>query len=215
MNTVVETYLIEEVESLIYDNEKLDNWNDIVNGLGLEGQKKLSKPEKSPIPFLNMNTKLTNTFQTLCPSRVEIKDFCATPIPVEILELVSLAVRENYFQEIQVWWDEKSIDPVVVGRTGYWYECEWFQNSNHAIKGMEFPSKEAAIEAGARQAMFYETAKYLIGKWADVKHSFEELKEMAKKRYIATESNSIKKTIKDEQRKLDDLEYTAFEMFGI
>jgi len=38
MKTVVETFVVEETASLIYDNEQLDNWNSIVEELGLKGQ---------------------------------------------------------------------------------------------------------------------------------------------------------------------------------
>lgn len=38
--TIVETFVIEETQELIYDNEKLDNWNTMVKDLGLNGQTK-------------------------------------------------------------------------------------------------------------------------------------------------------------------------------
>ena len=54
----------------------------------------------------------------------------------------------------------------------------------------------------------------MLGKWADVKHSFEELKEMATKRFIAQEGNTFRKQIKEAQRGLDDLETSAFDKFN-
>lgn len=215
MNTVVETFVIEEVESLIYDNEKLDKWNSIVENLELQGQKQIIKPEKSPIPFLNMNADLVNVFNTLCPRSIDIKDFSVTPIPVEILDLVALSVRENYFKEIEVWWDDKTPDPVVIGKTGFWYEPHWYSDSNKSLKELKFESKQEAIKSGAKHPCLSETGKYLIGKWGDVKHSFEQLKEMARKRFIAVESIELKRRIKEAQRAIDDLEQTAFEKFGV
>lgn len=215
MNTVVETFVIEEVESLIYDNEKLDKWNTIVENLELQGQKQIVKPEKSPIPFLNMNSDLVNVFNTLCPRTTDIKNFAVTPIPVEILDLVALAVRENYFNNIEVWWDDKTPDPVVIGMTGHWYEPTWYGDSDKSLNGRHFETKEELVKAGGKHPSFSETGKYLIGKWGDVKHSFETLKEMARKRFIAMESIEFKRRIKEAQRGLDDLEQSAFDRFGI
>ena len=215
MNTVVETFVIEEVESLIYDNEKLDKWNSIVENLELQGQKQIVKPEKSPIPFLNMNSDLVNVFNTLCPRTTDIKNFAVTPIPVEILDLVALAVRENYFNNIEVWWDDKSPDPVVIGMTGHWCEPTWYGDSDKSLNGQRFETKEELVKAGGKHPTFGETGKYLIGKWGDVKHSFEQLKEMARKRFIVMESIEFKRRIKEAQRGLDDLEQSAFDRFGI
>ena len=44
MKTVVETFVIEETQELIYDNEKLDKWNKYVEELGLTGQTKIITP---------------------------------------------------------------------------------------------------------------------------------------------------------------------------
>ena len=214
MNTQVETFVIEEVESLIYDNEKLDKWNSIVDNLELQGQRNIVKPDKSPIPFLNMNADLINVFNTLCPRSIDIKSFSVTPIPVEILDLVALAVSEKYFNNIEVWWDDKTPDPVVIGMTGHWEERMWYEDSNKSLKD-RFQSKEEAISAGAKHPSFSETGKYLIGKWGDVKHSFETLKEMARKRFIAMESIEFKRKIKEAQRGLDDLEQSAYDRFGV
>ncbi|MFA5234148.1 MAG: hypothetical protein WC390_07095 [Sulfurimonas sp.] len=37
MKTIVETFIIEETAELIYDNDKLDKWNELVDTLGLQG----------------------------------------------------------------------------------------------------------------------------------------------------------------------------------
>ena len=120
MKTTVETYLVEEVSELIYDGEKLDRWNDLVAQLGLTGQRSVVKPEKSPIPFLIMNEQIKAVFETLCPNKVDVSEYNQMPIPVEILDLISLSVKEEYFGEIQIWYDEKQKDPVCVGKEASW-----------------------------------------------------------------------------------------------
>lgn len=214
MKTVVETFVIEETEALIYDNEKLEKWNDHVAALGLAGQTKVAKPEKSPIPFLCLNMSLQEILNELCPRHVNVKEYDKTPIPVEILDLVALSVREEYFQDIQVWYDDRTPDPAVVGLVGHWYEIQWYDNSNRSIREERFKTESEAKEAGAKHPTFQLTSAYLLGKWGDVKQSFDELRERAVKRFISRNSAELNKRIKDAQREMDDLQHTAFERFG-
>lgn len=216
MKTVVETYLIEETVDLIYDNEKLEKWNSIVEELGLSGQTQIVKPEKSPIPFMHMKQSFENIFQTLCPAKRKINQYDLTPIPLEILELVALSTREQYFNDIEVWYDDKAPDPVAVGIV----YTNWYVEAHGKAEKSGFPTKKEAEEyantIGGGKVSFYSwyNKKYLIGRWGDVKHSFEELKEMATKRYITQNEVTIKQQIKDAERQLVDLETTAFNMFN-
>lgn len=214
MKTVVETFLVEEVTELIYDNEQLDKWNSLVGELGLEGQTKVVKPEKSPIPFLYLNNGMKNVFTTLCPSKVHITQFDKTPIPVEILDLVALSNKENYFQRIEIWYDDKNPDPACVG-----IKEDWAINGNNLPDGLpRFDNqndcdkyiKENDID-GESYHYSWQDNHYLLGKWADMKHSLDELKEMARKRYITEKENNIKKKIRDYNRKLEDIETAAID----
>lgn len=217
MKTVVETFVIEETASLIYDNDKLQKWNDMVSELGLTGQTKICKPERSPIPFMHLKQSMVNVFQCLCPRISRVEDYGITPIPVEILELIALSKREGYFDHIQIWYDDKSPDPACIGLK---YTTFYSYNKSGSLK-TSFTSKEDAIsdsinEGYDKEQKYYATnaTHYLLGKWADVRHSFEELKEMAKKRFIDSEGNELRKTIKESERKLSDLESSAFDKFN-
>ena len=190
MNTVVETFYVSETINLIHDNEALTKWNEKVEELKLTGQKEVVKEDKSPIPFLWMNSAIVSTFETLCPTKVDIKKYDKTPIPVELLEVVSLCVKEDYFDCIKVWYNEKQKDPVIVGYV--------------AKKGEK--KEDWQFE--------YYGQKYLIGRWADVKASLDQLIERAKKVFIQSETFDLKREIKDRQRKLEDLEQLAHDKFG-
>jgi hypothetical protein len=157
---------------------------------------------------------LVNVFETLCPKKVEISQYSQSPIPVEILSAISLSKKESYFTKIEIWYDEKTPDPVCIGLKGYWYEIDWYSNSNPNLKGYQFNTKQDVLDAGGRNPNHYDQAKYLIGKWGDVKYSFQELKKMASARYKSEKRFEIKKQIKDAERKLDDLEIEAFDRFG-
>lgn len=187
--TTVETFFIEETVDLIHDNEALDRWNERVSELQLEGQKSVVKEDKSPIPFLWMNSAIVSTFETLCPTKVDIAKYDKSPIPVELLDVVALCVKENYFNSIKVWYNEKEKDPVIVGYL-------------------------AASGKTSDWELNYYAQKYLIGRWADVKASIDQLVDRAKKLFIHSETINLKQEIKERQRKLEDIEFTAETKFG-
>jgi len=216
MKTIVETFLIEETVDLIYDNEQLDKWNNYVDELGLKGQTMIIKKEKSPIPFMHLKKSYVNICKALCPREVDIKDYNISPIPVEILDLVALSYKEGYFRKVLVWYDDKSPDPFVVGMN---YE-RYYSHKDDGGLNKYFNTLEEALKDQHENGWFkrepYGTNPiyYLIGKWADVKHSWEELKDMATKRFIAEKGHEYNKAIIDAKRGLEDIESEAFEKFN-
>lgn len=118
MKTMVQTFVIEETKELIYDSDKIQEWKEKCEALGLTEQLQLANPDKSPIPFECMNTVSERVYTTLCPAKVNYKKYGRTPIPIEILSLVALSEKEGYFESIEIWYDDKSPDPIAVGRTG-------------------------------------------------------------------------------------------------
>lgn len=193
MATVVETFFVEETINLIHDNDALTKWNEKVEELGLHGQREVVKVEKSPIPFLWMNQAMVSTFETLCPRKVLIEDYDKMPIPVEILELVSLSNKEQYFDGMKVWYDEKQKDPVVIGykmKIGRSFGNSWESEYDQYVE------------------------RYLIGRWADVKASIDQLVKRAKNLFFKSETLRLKQEIRDRQRQIEDLETTVEAKFG-
>jgi len=221
MKTIVETFLIEETSELIYDNEQLDKWNKHVEELGLEGQTQIIKKEKSPIPFMHLKKSYQNICEELCPRKVDVEKYDITPIPVEILDLIALSKKENYFTKIQIWYDDKSPDPFAIGivskmilhKKGTYTEVEGvsFRTKQEAQQYCDENNLTDSVDIYDRS---WEAKHYLIGRWADVKRSWKELKEMATERYIAFNGNSFKKQIIEAKRGLEDLEIKAFEQFN-
>lgn len=213
MKTEVELFVIEETQELIYDNEKLDQWNKRVAELGLTGQTKIQAKDKSPIPFLHMKQSHIAVFSQLCPIRVDIKVYDKTPIPVEILDLAALSVKEQYFNKIEIWYDDQAPDPVCIGILGGWKVYD------HAYSVIARPATEAEAKSFKGQANYYThnfetTGHYLIGRWADVKQSLEVLAAKAKKLFIASEGSRIEQNIRDQKRRLEDLDTEADRKFG-
>lgn len=191
MQTVVETFLVEETMNLIHDNDSLILWNEKVDQLGLQGQKEIVKTEKSPIPYLWMNNALVATFETLCPTKVNIEKYNRTAIPLEILDLVAMSRNEKHFDFVQIWFNEVDKDPVCIGFTvpeENKNQSEWYQ--------------------------VYYSQKYLIGRWADVKASLDTLIKKARLVFIANTKSEHEKSIRDHQRNIEDLEHTANGKFG-
>lgn len=212
MKTVVETFLIEETIDLIYDNEQLEKWNKHVEELGLVGQTKIVQTDKSPIPFMHLKNSHKAICETLCPSKVDVEQYSITPIPVEILDLISLSKKEGYFGKIQIWYDEKSPDPFAIGVAGEWIprqsDGRWLWSESQ--KNYE----DALALCGGDKPYFSEKQFYLIGKWADVKRSWKELREMATERFVADKGNEYQKAIVTAKRGLEDLKTEAFEKFN-
>lgn len=192
MATVVETFLVEETINLIHDVDALQKWNEKVSELGLEGQKEvLVVKDKSPIPFMWMNDALIATFETLCPTKVDVAKYNKTPIPLEILDLVSLSRNEGYFYKMEIWYNEKEKDPVCIGY------AENIENTNPDPWYKQYYAK-----------------KYLIGRWADVKASLDTLTNRARAIFIAAAKSSYEQQIRDAKRQIEDIENTANNKFG-
>jgi hypothetical protein len=112
----VETYLIDEVQDLVTEPEELDKWKEMISKMGLSGQEELiGKEKKSPIPFPLMNVQMMNVYHTLCPSMDKVNEYNKTTIPLRVLSMISLAKEEGYFDQIEIWSDNKAPDPIVVG----------------------------------------------------------------------------------------------------
>ena len=208
----VQTFVQEETAELIYDNDKLSEWKEKVTDLNLKGQKKLTK-SASPIPFLYMKKSIENIFDTLCPEKRNIDEYDKTPIPLEVLKLIQMSKNEGYFNRIQIWYDDKSPDPICVGSVGIWREGQYYTDSNEKLKEREFKSKEEVIAAGGKHPYFSWEASYLIARWGDEAKSFDQLKEAAIKRYKAEKIAEAKQEILRAERSIQDIDNNIQRIF--
>lgn len=116
---ITEIFIEEETKELTFEEDKLEEWKGKIDELGLEGQKKLLDGENErPVPFKYMNEKLIRIFKILCPSTVELENYCKTPIPLEVLGIIYLCKKDKYFDSIKVWYDDVNPDPIVIGERG-------------------------------------------------------------------------------------------------
>lgn len=115
MNTVTEVFYQEEITPLIADQEQLDKWHEMVETLGLDGQKDLAQEDKSPIPFLPLKKREKKILSTICPVTAPMEKYNFSPIPIEVLGAIALSKKEGYFERIEIWRDNVKPDPVAIG----------------------------------------------------------------------------------------------------
>ena len=115
---MVRSYLVKEQAEAVANSEE---WLSKVREIGLAGQETLMQEgEKSPVPFMRMTAGHKRLFTALCPRKVLLTEFDVEPIPMEALANVGLAVKEGYFDKIEVWYadGDATTDPIVVGTRG-------------------------------------------------------------------------------------------------
>ena len=148
-----------------------------------------------------MDETLYNIAETLCPVKVALKDYDEMPIPLEIMELVAMSVREDYFTEIEVWSDSKDKDPFVIGKLKQFYirDHAWNRLDEKTVFKTEELAKKHLKTLNKNEYVIsqeYSAEKsYLIGKWGDVKESFSVLKKKAYDKYLKIEKNTFQDNI--------------------
>ena len=117
----VEIYLEPELEEMVGSVEVTEEWKQLAEELGMEGQLKLITPksegesDKNPSPYIHMNAKAERVFAILCPEVVDYKKYDKSTIPRQVLREIALAEKEQFFDKICIWYDDASPDPLVVG----------------------------------------------------------------------------------------------------
>jgi len=112
----VEVYLEEELSELVSDVEKNDEWKKKAEELGLKGQVQLAGGEKaSPIPFPPMDKIKLNVYHVLCSEYTNVENYSGSTIPLRVLSMIALCRQEGYFETLEVWHNERTADPILVG----------------------------------------------------------------------------------------------------
>jgi len=112
-----EIFLQPELEELVLEPEKKTEWEQKVNQLGLNGQLELTKnsEKNSASPYTCMNAQMLLAFRTICPARISVDRFNRSVIPIDVLSHIALCRQEGYFKKLEIWFDEKAPDPILVG----------------------------------------------------------------------------------------------------
>lgn len=114
----IETYEVEEVNNelaaMAADSEALE----IIDKLGLAGQKALANGETATRhPYRRMTKEEHFVYSMLCPVSSPLKDFKSETIPLRVLQVAAHAIDCGMFKSLVIWSPEYASikDPVLVG----------------------------------------------------------------------------------------------------
>jgi len=220
---MVELYFEKELSDVIFDNDTLDEYKNLINELGIKGQMELAKGTKTPIPFPWINTSMTNICNTLCPKKVSINEYNKAPIPLDVLKQLKFAIGEKYFERIEVWYDDKTPDPFLIGITAQRYGYIKYQQRDVRIqneKGDNYFNNEQDYEAAIEftlikhpgecgKVQYSDKEKYLIARWGDHLRDFKELAKLATERIIEEVGTELIASIAKAQEKLNTIKQNA------
>lgn len=105
-----------ELENL---HENAEEWATICQELGLDKQlQKSGKIEKVGNPYQKINPRSQRVYEMLCPVKISVKDYTAGTLPLEILQEIQRCQKNEWFQKMEVWYDDKSPAPFLIGYDG-------------------------------------------------------------------------------------------------
>jgi hypothetical protein len=205
----IQSFKNAELNNVILDLGDQDEWKELAAQMGLNKQLEFVQQAKSPLPYPYMNQSMQNIFGTLCPTKIEFKEYSKTPIPLEVIRELAFCVTENYFTTIQIWYDDKAPDPIAVGTStryrGSYYKTQEAKDrgswSDKEYTAYDFTSREQAKDYVETMGYVFadtdtQTNQYLIARWADELRPIEELKALAldrlKDKYLTEWSKAIK-----------------------
>ena len=217
----VQSYKNAELENVIFNVEDQDEWKQLAADMGLSKQMEFVQSAKSPLPYPAINQSMKNIFETLCPAKVDFKEYNKTPMPLEVLKELSFCIKEGYFSTIRIWSDDKAPDPIAVGTTerfsATYYLTQEEKNRSayydRKSSGYDFTSREQAKDWCETMGYFFNdtnssTNDYLIARWADELRPMPELKKLALDRLKDKYMSEWTKAVKDIQSKINTAEET-------
>jgi hypothetical protein len=212
----VQSFKNAELDNVIINFGDQDEWKQLAAQMGLDKQMEFVQSAKSPLPYPYMNQSMQNIFGTLCPTKVNFKEYSKTPMPLEVMRELAFCKSEGYFNEIKIWYDDKAPDPIAVG-TSQRFSASYYKTEEDKAKGSyinrestsyDFTSREQAKDYVETMGFVFndtstQTNEYLIARWADELRPIEELKALALVRLKDKYMSEWNKAIKELQSKIN------------
>jgi len=212
----VEIYQNSELNNIVFEVEALEEWRTIASELQMDKQLDFVRHSDSPMPYPFINNSTSIVMTTLCPRKVPYKQYDKTPIPLEVLKQMAFSLKEKHFNEIEIWYDDKSPDPFAVGIIANYYAVD---RSWKRLKDQEGNDSLFQSESHARehcQAISFdlyhvvsEKKHYLIARWADELRPLAQLKDLAKSRIVERYGAKLKSDIEKMQQALKTINENA------
>ncbi len=207
MTTKVKIYKLNGLET-----ENKDKNDIALNALGLN---------ISFNPFQLMTDNIESIAKELCPRRENYKNYRTNSIPVEVLDLVAETEKNKTFGRMEVWYDDKSPDPFLIGIKQVWgthVKNKSFHEDNARFDHKEDCERyiqEKGYENCEAYELSWENKKYLMAKWGDEIYSFVDMAVTAKRKFLARTKYELTKLLTETQGKLTLLDLEADNKFYI
>lgn len=115
---MTQIFIEPELENLS-EKENAEQWFAICSELGLNKQLAHAdkSEEKQAPPYMYIDPKSEHIIRTLCPRLINIEEYSASTIPLDVLQEVQKCKKHDWYSEIKIAYDDKSPDPFVIGYT--------------------------------------------------------------------------------------------------
>jgi hypothetical protein len=114
----IETYECEELRgseatTMAADAEAIE----LIEKLGLEGQRKLANPDTcTREPYREMTKLELFVWSSVCPEKTEVTQYRLSPIPLRVLQVIAYARELGIYTRLEVWHPKQvKEDPILVG----------------------------------------------------------------------------------------------------
>ena len=163
--------------------ENIDDIQELVDELGLEGQKKLVHPSGERNPFRHMTLEEELVYSTILPKVIPLKQYDRGPIPKRVLEIAREARRhfqphnkEDTTTGLFVWCPNSAADrdPLLVG----------------VLRDKE---------------VTYSKDKFILARWGEVLEAFPVLRERAAKQKLVRYKATLQAIAADAARALEQV----------
>jgi hypothetical protein len=167
----VKIYRELENESLILNEQDLEQYNALALELGLQTKEK-AEENNCPVVYPILNEAMQRQLRALCPSSLEIDKYTRSTIPLECLTVYKFIKDNKMFDEVRIWFDDKQLDPLMIG-------YNWV-NEEAKEKGYSWMKN-----------------KYLIARWGDCA---KEIPELLNDGFLRIKNQLLEKAIESKEK---------------
>ena len=181
----IETFEVAELNPDTLEFEDMDKAIELINDLGLEGQKKLINKDDEGVtlcPYRQMTAEEQFGYTRFLTTHDKVEEYSAGPIPIRVLQVLSHAKTLGIFSHFSIWHSIGDPDPVLLAKPSG--ETEW------------------------------NSVWYILARWGSELAPFKELKEKAAIMHLAEVKNElvlIRSKVEDKLASLENFNLSGIE----
>lgn len=161
----VETYEVEEVQGELGNMAADAEAQELIEKLGLEGQRKLFNPETcTRNPYRVMSKQEHLIYSALMRNKCSVEKYDIDTIPLRVLQVAAHAKDCGLFESLEVWYSDPAVlkdDPILVGyvRDGGERRIHLLARWGRALQALEQLEALAVTQARKKLLAQYEEVK--------------------------------------------------------